>query len=401
MQVDVRHDIATFPARDGQPIPLHLDANWWDEAADVTALLTYVVGSFGDSDEVDVSAVAPALEAGMNRARPEHDRLADLDLLRKGLPVGQLARDIAARPEPEHPYLVPGVIRERGVTLISGREKRSGKSTLVASLVGALERCEPTLFGPAYPSPVRTVWATEEPEYALREKIVRFGLEDVYFIGLGEWTEARNVDVDLGPFSARMAALQKIALAYGAKHIVIDPLSRIAGIEDEAGAGELNRACNDASVLAQRAGVAVTLIHHDNKADGRAVEDKMRGSTATSAAVDQIIHIERRWPKVDPTARELVAWGRVRESEWVKTIRLNDDDTYSEIGSLEDANHEAAQRADVDLLAQMGTATNKTFAEAIGLSEQGAGKRLKALVRQGLADEDSSSRPIVYAATET
>lgn len=135
------------------------------------------------------------------------------------------------------------------------------------------------------------------------------------------------------------------------------------------------------SVLAQKAGVAVTLIHHDNKADGRAVEDKARGSTAISAAVDQILHIERRWPKDDPDARELVAWGRVRESDWTNVIRLDlATSTYSVGEPPAEEAAAANQRADLDVVRQLGTATYETFAEAVGKDKKTAERRLKGLL---------------------
>jgi hypothetical protein len=398
--VTIKSGVATIPTLDGGVERLALGPEWWDlegAGADVRALLEFSVHAITDDPGIDFDVVAPELESAVEAARPEHERLRELGLLRENLPIGQLASTIAAEPVPEHPYLVPGFIREQGVTLVTGREKRSGKSTLLAYLVGAMERGEPTIFGDAYPTAVRTVWATEEPTYSLREKIDMFGLESPFIVGFSEWMEASNSEIDYKSFEAKIAALEAMAKAYDAQHVVIDPLSRIAGIKDEAGAGELNEALNAVSVLAQKAGVAVTLIHHDNKADGRAVEDKARGSTATSAAVDQIVHIERRWPKEDPNARELVAWGRVKGSDWTSVVRLDPETNAYTVGdSPVDESKAAALRTDLDALTKLGEATTTTFGEATGTDRKVAERRLKALVAAGHATVEKDGRSNVF-----
>jgi hypothetical protein len=407
MTVEIIRGLARFHTTDGRPIEVPVGPAWWDDeglmgVGGLTGLLAYELANlYGEDLPLDYAAVAGELDELLPVARQEYEQLAALHVLREGLGIGELMSTLRARPEPDTRWLVPGMLALGSVTFISGREKRAGKSTLISYLMGALERDEPTFFGDAYGEPVKTIWLTEEPEFSLREKGEDFDLRDVYIVPVSEWL--RVPDLDLSTFPAKLAAAEKLAEGYGAKLVVIDPLSRIAGITDEAGT-ELGHAVDAASQMAQRAGLAVVLIHHDNKRAGATVEDKMRGSTSGAAAADQIVHIDRPKPRAQPRLRRLVSWGRVRACEWERDITLNDDHTYTS----EDVQPDNDEGGDLLVLhtelVQAGPCKVSEFIERRGhevtrATKQSTQKQLDKLVEAGQATRTGSQHAgYVYAA---
>ena len=214
-----------------------------------------------------------------------------------------------AQGEPDAQFIVPNLIAREQVTLIEGREKLSGKSTLTSYLMGAPERDEETVFGPALGRAARTVWLTEEPDHSLYEKVKRFGLGTGVMI-------VRNYAVASLPFARKLELLEDLAHRHRAEHVVIDPFSRVAMIEDESGT-EPGRRAEEASDFAQRTGLAVVLIHHNRKSSGGAVEDTFRGSTSLTAAMDIISQVDRL-KKKGSNVRRLTTWGRVEASNGTK-----------------------------------------------------------------------------------
>lgn len=415
MNVEVVLGVARFPDSNGEMHALPLDASWYDDVemevsfGGVAGRIEHEIMSAGDDvDRFDLAAIAPALERAIEDTRDEHEHVEKMRALRETLPLGQLARELRAEPEEAEDVLVPGFLRAGGVTLISGREKRSGKSTWMASIMRSLERDEPTPLGPALGRKVKTLWVTEEPKYSLREKCDDFGLEDVFIVYTNEWpTAGKQLGVDLTGFERKLEIVGQIAVEGGYGHVVIDPLARIAGIEDESGGGEMNRAVNAASELAKRTGVAVTLIHHDNKSDGRAVEDRMRGTTATAAAADQIVHIERKQPKMSPRARWFVAWGRVRASEWERVFVL-DDDGHGYTEKIEakpdgDGDDEGSGATPLDALKAIEQpATMAAILEQMGLAitqtnRQAMRRKMEDLESSGLVTATKPGREYLYA----
>src|SRR5208283_79073 len=156
-----------------------------------------------------------------------------------------------------------------------------------------------TLFGAAYKEPVRTLIITEEPEYAIVDKCNSFDLNDTWIVQDWVWPLDK---VDENEYSVqkkwetKLVQVEQLANATGCVHVVIDPLSRIGHVDDEAGR-ELGQRAEAISSFAYRSGLAVTVIHHNNKRSDAAVEDKGRGSTSLQAAVDQIVQIEKRGRK--------------------------------------------------------------------------------------------------------
>jgi hypothetical protein len=401
-------------ANDGRLVPVVLGDVWWDpdpQDADGAACRDDLVNSLTlieeDPDDYDLDFIVPGLEVEVERTRAAHEQHMALGLVRADLPGAILASELRGKPEPEHDWLVGGedlgLERLGGVTIIAGREKLSGKSTLVFGITRALERCEATPWGPALDRPVRTVLLTEEPEYSIREKCEDFELGDGLLI-------VSNHDVP-GTFADKLAAVGRYVEAFGAQRFIIDPISRIAGIVDESGQ-ELGLAIDPIAALARSLHVSAVVIHHANKrADAGGEMDRFRGSTSLTAAGDALVFVEKKQPKLQPRSRWLTSWGRVRALNWDRVLTLGDDNrTYTmEEPKDEEADSATQMLALVTLaseLAGAGPSTVRQLLEHQGVEVNQASKaklrkQLDKLARAGRATVtlgESKGDPHVYEA---
>jgi hypothetical protein len=392
----IKGGVARFKARDGRTVEMGVDPEWYEIDGFNLPTLFYHWWSSVEEDEasvneaIDTATVIPDLEAEVEATREEYEELHHLHLATKDLPLGRLMSQLLAEAEPEHPWLVYGLIRRGGVTLVGGREKTAGKSTMTAYLAGKLERGEDTVFGEACESSVKTLWVTEEPDYSLKDKGRRFNLADVYVISQREWNQVQGSSPE-DRWRARLAYCEQVAVQAGYEHIVIDPLTRLAEVKDEAGT-ELGERVEAASEMAQRAGLGITLIHHHNKGgQGREGVNKMRGSTTLTAAVDTIVMIESAGTG---RARKLTALGRIEESTWTKTITLNADGDDYAADTDEDTTDE--WRGDVLMLGTMGQADAAEFGTRVGSKSTGR-RRLKKLWDLGLCNIRKEGKRDIYA----
>ncbi|MGO9761389.1 MAG: hypothetical protein ACLP1Q_09060 [Solirubrobacteraceae bacterium] len=162
----IKGGVARFKARDGRTVEMGVDSEWYEiDGFNLTSLFYHWWSVVGEDEAavdklLDTATVIPDLEAEVEATREEYEELHRLHLATKDVPLGRLMSQLLAEDEPEHPWLVRGLVRHGGVTLIGGREKTAAKSTLTAYLAGKLERCEDTVFGEACETPVKTVWVT-------------------------------------------------------------------------------------------------------------------------------------------------------------------------------------------------------------------------------------------------
>lgn len=377
--VTIRRGMIRIKRLDGEVVRLPLVPEYEGEPGlpshEAVSILAHELAMVGEEEAgFDFGAVAPGLLSALSWHFERRDEMAEMEVTGEGV---ELASHMLAQGVPDAQFIVPGLVAREQVTLIAGREKLSGKSTLTAYLMGALERGEETVFGQALGRPVRTVWLTEEPDYSLYEKVERFGL------GAGVMI-VRNYAVADRPFVEKLALLEDLAKRHKAELVVIDPFSRVAMIEDESGT-EPGRRAEEASDFAQRTSLAVVLIHHNRKSSGGAVEDAFRGSTSLTAAMDVICQVDRVRKK-GPNIRRLTTWGRVEASNWTREIEL-DGATYT--GGPDEAGGDA--------LLLDGQMTVRDFAAVIAASEKTARRRLNAMVESGDATVDESQQPFVYS----
>jgi hypothetical protein len=228
--------------------------------------------------------------------------------------IGRTAKYIREHVPAEPPWLVPGMIALGSTTEFNGREK-IGKGYFLHYLVGALEKGESTVLGPAAAEPVRTLIFTEEPEQSLKEKFDLFDISNAMVVyqwelGAKDWLEI----VDFLVQSARQI---------GAQMIYVDNISAATKTQDEAGM-ELARKMEPLAQKAKEYNLAVLYDRHQRKAAGK-VEDAMRGSTALAGAVDIIVAMTRA--ETGSRERTLTSWGRLWDTNWQKQIELMEDQT--------------------------------------------------------------------------
>jgi AAA domain-containing protein len=392
----IKGGVARFKARDGRTVEMGVDSEWYElDGFNLTSLFYHWWSVVGEDEAavealIDTATVILDLEAEVEATREEYEELYRLRLATKDLPLGRLMSQLLAEDEPEHPWLVRGLVRRGGVTLIGGREKTAGKSTLTAYLAGKLERCEDTVFGEACETPVKTVWVTEEPDYSLKDKGRRFDLADVYVISQREWNRVPGGSPE-ERWRNRLAYCEQVAVQAGYEHVVIDPLTRLAEVRDEAGT-ELGERVEAASEMAQRAELGITLIHHHNKGgQGREGVNKMRGSTTLTAAVDTILLIDAAGTG---RSRKLTALGRIEESTWTRTITLNADGNDYTADTDEDSADE--WQGDLLILGTMGQADAEEFGKRVGSKSTGR-RRLKKLWELGLCNLRKEGKRDIYA----
>ncbi len=291
-------------------------------------------------------------------------------------PVGRSAATLL-KEAPETPdWLIPGVIARSWMVKLAAREK-TGKGTLIAYLLGCLERGEATVFGPAT-APTTALIYTEEPPDSIREKIDHAGLADAWIIY--GW-ELSHLD-----WKAKVARLVKIATDGGHGVLFVDNISRAAGVEDEAGV-ELARRAEELGEAAKAAGLAVMLDHHHKKGASK-LDDKSRGGTALAGACDNNIEMERLggW---ESRVRKLSARGRISATIWEMTIALSDDGRRFEAVATATQPQTARERQRLKRLSDAGDAgmTASQFAEAVELGDTAARGALQEFVEKGWATE--------------
>jgi hypothetical protein len=399
-----------FHSVDGRAVRLFVPSEIWEEKhiyGRLEGWLAHELHQVGENEDgFDLEPLAKQLALDINAGRAEWEELQELRGTAAKFGMGEPAKLLRSRAPEERDWFVPGLLARGGVTLIGGREKLSGKSTLVFNLIGKLERQEATIFGPAYREAVKTLMITEEPEYAIQDKCDRFDLNSAWIVQDWAWpldkVDGNNLQEK---WVAKLVQIEQLARATGCAHVVIDPLSRIAAVEDEAGR-ELGMRAEAISSFAYRSKLAVTIIHHQNKRNDAASEDRFRGSTSLTAAVDQMVGIERRGRKT-PRRRYAVSYGRVEDANWERAFELDEDGiTYRDLDPETDAHEE--MRADLLLIRSLPDAqtTIKQFCEVLcldpedGSAYQSARRRLDKLVDGGLADKDKDGRGRIYVAKD-
>jgi hypothetical protein len=387
-----------FRARDGSHRQLRIPPEVWREDEDFDHLyggdygrwLVHAIGMHEDTDAFDLEALAEELERDVEEHRPmwrevqeHHARTAELGRRAEVFP-GRTALELLNEVEPERDELVPGLIVRGGVTLVGGREKLSGKSTLMFYLAGAMERSEATAFGEPYREPVRTIFLTEEPAYAIRDKVERFGLRDGRVV-YGWEVPATSGDGAHQRWQERVTHIGTLAQEGGFGHMVVDPFSRLAEVENESGREPGERA-EFVSNIAQQFGLAITLVHHNNKSGGR-MEDLFRGSTSLPAAVDQMVQIG--YKAKASNVRDLASWARVETGSWERSIELSEDGTT--YMAIERSSAPSADENQLDYATRIagsveGERDMKTNDIADGLGSKSTSRTFKAALGRAIQD---------------
>lgn len=317
------------------------------------------------------------------------EEIADAVLATTRPKIGRTAAELLAEVPEEPAWIIPGLIARPWTVKVAAREK-TGKGTFIALMLGAVERGEDTIFGPAT-EPTTALIYTEEPEDSIREKIADAGLQRATV--LYGW-ELGGLD-----WNGKVDALIDRAREDGHGIIFVDNVSRAAGVEDEAGT-ELARRVETLSEAAKKHGLAVIIDHHHRKAAGK-TEDKSRGGTALAGACDNNVEMERVGTDWDSRVRRLSSRGRVKATHWTRTVALNDDGTGYEVVADADAPQDGRLRRRLRALRGAGDAgvDAAAFADLTGVSTETARRDLHDLASEGWALA-SEGRPRMYTITQ-
>jgi len=211
------------------------------------------------------------------------------------------------------PYLIDGAVLE-----IDGKIKAAGKTTFVtfmcrAILDGADFLGEPTVQG-------GVIYLTEQPDTSQRETLGRADLLDRDDFVVLAWTDSSAFG-----WPDVVDRVADEAERRGAKVLVVDTLSRFAGIhgDGENQSGEAD-AASAPLIRAAARGLAVISIRHERKAGGD-VADAGRGSSAFGGAVDTVITIRRGEGKSASTVRSIAALSRFDDVPDTLVVELTGD----------------------------------------------------------------------------
>lgn len=245
------------------------------------------------------------------------------------------------------------------VTLLAGREKSGGKSTLLTAAAAAVTQPRRTQFLGEDVIPGEVLWVSSDQEHAsdIARRAVRFGAHPAWFHVM--W-----------PGDHPFEELQHVAGWLEPILIVVDSLANFAiDVEDSHSADAWPKVLLPLIELARK-GHAIVVVHHATKSTGQ-----YRDSTAIGANVDAILQVQ---PVADHDSwRRIEGKGRWEIDDF--TVDL-DGDGYRLVSGTEVAADSKQGKARQELHAALGEQelTAKEVAARLGISKSTAERRLKA-----------------------
>ncbi len=181
------------------------------------------------------------------------------------------------------------------ITLTIGREK-AGKSTFLYAKIGAMERGG-VFLGRACRQ-TRAVILSEEPRAIIDERCRRFGVREAVVL-------PRDRVHKIPTWGEKVRAAVEAAEKHGCRYVLVDPVSKLAGLgpKDENDSGTVSALY--AVVEAEMGDLSFELNHHAARDGGRSGIDSSRGTTAWTQNPDTIVTLSK------PKARS-----NVRRIEW-------------------------------------------------------------------------------------
>lgn len=253
------------------------------------------------------------------------------------------AKELGALTEPEPDWIVTGLLA-RGVTTELSAWIKAGKTTFAMYMIKAALASAPFLGAKTKP-PKAVLYLSEEGRTTLRAALARAGLIEEERLYVLSRRELRHLNLT---WAELISATIKFAEAVGADVLVVDTLSRLAGLtgsdENESGtAGGVMDALDDAAA----AGLAVLLLRHDRKGGGE-VGESARGSSAFGGAADILLHLVRHVKNLGSKRRRLEIVGRLDDASEL-VIELTDMG-YLLVGDAEAVELEDAKRTLIGIL---------------------------------------------------
>lgn len=186
----------------------------------------------------------------------------------------------ADRPDPV--YVVPGLIREKTVSVWFGRPGKHKTNVVMDLAVCASAGISWEGFPSKNQQPMKVLWIDQDSGEIIYER-------------LAASTRGHNIPKDHPNFELlcypdpqlnlsnkdHVGALITLINERGHRLVVIDTLKRASGTIEE-NSDEMDRVLRNARLVAERTGAAIIIIHHSRK-NGT---EELRGSSAIEGAVD-------------------------------------------------------------------------------------------------------------------
>jgi hypothetical protein len=281
-------------------------------------------------------------------------------------------------------WLWEGFLAPGHITLLAGKPRASGKSTLTFGLIRALLSGE-AFLGFTTRQVKGVVLLSEETPLTLLDKVSLFGLSQYCQLLVAP----RHTTARLSWEEAVAAAVAE-ARKTGAELLIVDSFPHFAKLPKDGAkdASLINEAFRPLQAAAAE-GLAVLLIHHERKGGGEAGEG-VRDSGAIVASSDIILELGRL---EGPTARKLELLSRFRSTPGDFVFDFDKDTGhYTYRGTLEEfqdsqkeVEREAAARKLVALLPAETGLTQKEVGEKATLGKSQVGELLNKAFGMGLA----------------
>lgn len=228
------------------------------------------------------------------------------------------AREIVEMSAERVPWVVEGYLAEGAITLIDGKPKASGKTTLVTHLCRKVLDGEP--FMGLRTSATSVVYLSEQSTATFRESLARAGLQDRDDFAVLLWSDTVGANWNRVVREATEEAVRR-----GAKLLVVDTLPQFAGLQGDAenSAGAALAAIKPLQEAAAVHGLAIIVVRHERKSGGQ-VGDSGRGSSAFAGAVDVVASLRRVEGNSRPTLREIHALSRFDATPDVLVVELTE-----------------------------------------------------------------------------
>jgi hypothetical protein len=209
------------------------------------------------------------------------------------------------------PAIVDRLIYKGSSTLLVAKPK-VGKTTL------ALDICEAVILGRSFfkeeVEATSVLYVSEQGLASFLAELNNSGLLTDAQLQLGSDTHKEQLHFvtieDFFAFKWRDIVKDCLehALAVGAVLVVYDTLSRIAHLENENDASEMQAAVEELTPL-MKAGISTLIVQHERKGGGD-IADAGRGTNALLGSVDTILRLNKTGGKNPATQRKLEMLGR-------------------------------------------------------------------------------------------
>src|SRR6185503_16998749 len=275
--------------------------------------------------------------------------------------------------------LVPLIAWRGRVTLLAGREKQAGKSTLLAAAAKAVAQAKQFLGADTCERPAPVLWISADEEHTA-DVATRF-------LPIGASRDRIALLYPSGSLSERLAELERTVEHTKPALVIIDTLSNFARVRDPFSSTEWPEILLRIKRLARTHDAAIVLVHHTAKNSPK----EYRDSTSIGATVDQIV-ILSQIAGAPSRERELDSRGRMTG---VEEVRIGwDGRTYSVVPSpAASLAHRVCQ-----FLESHGPASQRAVETAIRGDRERLRRMLRDLVKGGtLVREKGARRAYMYS----